>query len=155
MNPGEIEGLRQGYARLFHGSYEEQAKYYLAVSGPDDPRYNHLLRGFITSNLPTFGDVLWPALFTRCEKEYGQSHYQIFLDALLKELSVDYVPQQFLVAGHMGTSKGYQIIGKRHLRLASGRHAQPREAGLYLLFDAGRPIHSMKELQSGLGSVFK
>ena len=40
-----IESLRNGYTKLQRGvSYEVMAKHYLAVSGPDDPRYNDLLR---------------------------------------------------------------------------------------------------------------
>ena len=149
-----IEALRQGYARLFFGSYEALAKYHLAVSGPDDPRYDHLLRGFYVSNIPTFNNILWPALFTRCEREYGSANYAIFLDALLKELSIEFVPQTLLVAGHIGVKGGYKIVARRHLRLASGKHAHPPEAGQYLLFDAAKPVCRIEDLLQGLHSVY-
>lgn len=151
-----IQTAQQSYARLFRATYDALARYYLAVTGPDDPRYNDLLRGFYASNVPEFNDLLWPVLFTRCEDEYGQDNYGIFLDALLKELSVEFVTQQVLVAGHMTIQKGgYQIIQNRHLRVASGRHASPRDEGRFLLFDAAQPVRSIDNLLPGLGSVYK
>jgi hypothetical protein len=146
--------LRAGYARLQQVDYDMLARHYLAVSGPDDPRYNDLLRGFLASNHPTFHQLLWPVLFTRCEQEYGLADYRIFLEALLTELSTEFFPQQFLVAGHMPVAKGHQVVAKQHLRLASAHHATPREAGRYLLFDAARPVNRMTELLAGLGSVY-
>ncbi len=152
----DVAALREGYASQHHNiPYNTLAAYFLAVSGPDDPRYNHLLRGFIASSYPDFERLLWPALFTRCEKQYGLTDYSIFLDALLKELSVDYFPQQALVAGHITLKGGHLIIANRHLRLASAHHATPRKAGQYLLFDTAQPIQSIEDLGNGLGSVFK
>jgi hypothetical protein len=150
----DVAALRAGYSNLNHISYEALAKYYLAVSGPDDPRYDDLLRGFIIGGYPTFNQSLWPALFTRCEKEYSLADYGIFLDALLKELSVGFFPQQLLVAGHINIKGGHEIIARRHLRLASAGHAIPRQAGQYLLFDTGQPIRDIKNLLRGLGSVY-
>jgi len=150
----DLEILRLSYARVHGGPYDILVKYHLAVSGPDDPRYNDLLRGFVASNHPLFDKLLWPALFTRCEQQYGHD-YPIFLNALFQELSVDFVPQQFLIAGHMTLKGGHQIIADRHLRLASAYHATPREAGQYLLFDAAKPLKNIKELLKGLGSVYK
>lgn len=156
LAPEDLAALRNGYAKMHEGiPYDTLAKYYLAVSGPDDPRYNDLLRGFIASSYPTFDQLLWSALFTRCEKEYGYADYAIFLDAMLQQLSADYAPQQVLVAGHITIKGGVQIISDRHLRLASAHHATPREAGQYLLFDAAQPNQSIKELlQNGLSSVY-
>ncbi len=155
MAAEDIAALRRGYGKLNQAPYEVLAKYYLVVSGPEDPRYNDLLRGFLASNQPAFNQLLWPALFTRCEQEYGQADYAIFLAALLQELSVDFAPQQVLVAGHMTLRGGHQIIADRHLRLASAYHATPPEAGQYLLFDAGRPVEGMVDLLPGLGSVYQ
>lgn len=153
---GNLASLRNGYARLQGTvSYEALAKYFLAVSGPDDPRYNDLLRGFFASSHPTFDDLLWPALFTRCEKEYGLADYEIFLAAMLKAISKEFAPQQVLVAGHMPIQGGHQIIGQRHLRLASGHNATPREAGQYLLFDTNQPVESVESLLDGLASVYR
>jgi hypothetical protein len=150
----DVNALRNGYTKLNGVSYEVLARHYLAVSGPDDPRYNDLLRGFLIGSHPSFDPVLWPALFTRCEQEYGLSDYAIFLAAMLQEIGRDFYPQQVLVAGHMTLRGGYQIVAKRHLRLASAHHARPHEAGKYLLFDTARPIKGAEELLPGLGSVF-
>lgn len=151
----DVAALRRGYAKYHQSSYENLAEYYLAVSGPDDSRYNDLLRGFIIGNLPPFEKILWPALFTRCEEAYDPANYAIFLETLLQEFSADFYPQRFLVAGHMSISGGHQVVVDRHLRLASARHAKPREAGQYLLFDAGQPIRQMSAVLSGLGTVYK
>jgi hypothetical protein len=155
MMAEDVAALRQGYARMQQVSYDVLARHYLAVTGSDDTRYNHLLRGFLAGNEPTFTQLLWPALFTRCEQEYGQTDYAIFLDALLQEASRDYFPQQVLVAGHMTIRGGHQVVVRRHLRLASAHHATPREAGHYLLFDAAQPIKDVSTLLSGLDTVYK
>lgn len=147
--------LRIGYARQHsHVPYHLLAKYFLAVSDPEDPRFDDLLQGFIVSSHPWFEQLLWPALFTRNEEDYGTGDYAIFLDALLQALSQDFAPQQVLVAGHMTINGGYAIVASRHLRLASAHHARPKKAGLYLLFDTARPIDNADALLSGLGSVF-
>lgn len=151
----DIQALRQGYAKLHHAPYETLAAHFLAVSGPDDPRYNDLLRGFLASSQPSFDQLLWPALFTRCEQEYGLSDYAIFLDALLEELAIGFTPQHVLVAGHMTVRGGHQIVARRHLRLASAHHATPREAGQYLLFDTAQPVDGMDDLLPQLGSVYE
>jgi hypothetical protein len=152
----DIESLRTGYARFQQApSYEAMAQYYLAVSGPDDPRYNDLLRGFIATSHPTFDGLLWPALFTRCEKEYGLADYRIFSNAMLQEVAVDFSPQRVLVAGHITMRGGAQLITESHLRLASAHHATPREAGQYLLFDTAQPVDRVEGLLPGLGSVYR
>lgn len=151
-----IESMRQGYAKMQQVPYDLLAEHYLAVSGPDDPRYNDLLRGFLTSSHPDFNSLLWPALFTRCEQEYGPADYAIFLEALLQESALDFYPQRVLVAGHMTLRQGgYQLVAQHHVRLASAHHATPREAGQYLLFDTGEPVQRGEDLLSGLGSVYR
>lgn len=150
----DVINLRRAYAELHQApSYEALARHYLAVYGPDDPRYDYLLRGFLATSVPSF-DLLWSALFSRCEAEYSRSDYPIFLDAMLKELSVEDFPQQVLVSGHMDAPDGHRIIAHRQLRLASARHARPREAGQFLIFDAARPVRNAEDLLNGLGSVF-
>jgi hypothetical protein len=153
----DLAALRRGYARLYGGnaSYGTLANHFLATSGPDDPRYNDLLRGFVANSHPLFDDLLWPALFTVCENEYGLADYAIFLEALLKELSVGFVPQQFLVSGHIKVQGGYQVIVQRQLRLASAGHATPRQAAQYLLFDTAQPVKNIRDLLRGLGTVYK
>ncbi len=155
INREGAASLRDGYARLQQADYEALARFYLAVSGPADSRYNDLLRGFIASNHPTFNNLLWPALFTRCEQEYGPADYKVFLAALLQELSRDFFPQRVLVAGHVPVDKGYRVVAEQHLRLASGIHAgRSSKDRRYLLFDTARPIQGAKELQAGLNSLY-
>ena len=150
-----VESLRRAYAKFTGEDYETLAKFYLAVTGPADPRYNDLLRGFLVSTHPHFDKLLWPALFTRCEREYGRADYDIFLAAMLQELSTNFYPQQLLVAGHITIQGGHQISAKQHLRLASAYHATPYTAGQYLLFDTARPVSHIEELLNGLGTVYK
>jgi hypothetical protein len=152
----DIEALRTGYER-HHGNipYHLLARYFLAVSGPEDPRFDDLLRGFVASSHPWFEELLWPALFTRNEQQYGSTDYGIFLDALLQALSADFSPQHTLVAGHIPVRGGYEIVAKRHFRLASAEHANPNHAGNYLLFDSAQPVQKAEKLRSGLGTVYK
>jgi Icc-related predicted phosphoesterase len=155
MASEDVEALRNGYAKWQQIPYEVMARHYLAVSGPDDPRYNDLLRSFLATSDPTFEQLLWPALFTRCEQEYGLTDYAIFLEAMLKEVALDFYPQRALVAGHMTLRRGgYQIVAQHHLRLASAHHATPREAGRYLLFDTAQPVRGVEALLPGLQSVY-
>ncbi len=147
-------GLRRAYARLSQAeSYDKLAKHWLAVTGPDDPRYDDLLRGFVVTANPDF-QLLYSALFTQCEKDYGLDEYVETLQLVLQHLSTDYAPQQVLVAGHMAVQNGYQIIVEKHLRLASGSHARPREAGLYLLFETARPVHRAADLLPDLHTIY-
>jgi hypothetical protein len=149
----DVDAMRCAYARLNRAeSYEALARHYIAIAGPDDPRYDHLLRGFLATTAPEF-DLLWSALFTRCEEEYG-ADYAIFLDAMLKELSVGFVPQRFLVSGHMNTPNGHRVFDRVQLRLASAWHARPRDAGQYLRFDVTQSIRSVEDILTRLESVF-
>jgi hypothetical protein len=149
-----IDGMRRAYARLSQAqSYEELAKHYLAVSDPLDPRYDDLLRGFIVTANPDF-QVLYSALFTRCEQEYGLAEYAETLQLMLHHLSTDYVSQKVLVAGHTAVQNGFQIVAEKHLRIASGSHAKPRETGRYLLFDAARPIKEAADLLPSIHTVY-
>jgi hypothetical protein len=126
---------------------------YLAVSGPGDPRFDDLLRGFMVTAHPHWRQ-LWSALFTRCEQEPGDQAYAQALSDLLNQFSHGYAPQRWLVAGHLRVDGGHALVAERHLRLASAAHATPRTAGQYLLFDAGRPMERVEELLAGLRSVF-
>ncbi|HRV93591.1 MAG TPA: metallophosphoesterase family protein [Anaerolineae bacterium] len=155
MSQEDIPTLRQGYSRLNQDlPYDMLAKYFLAVSGPDDPRYDDLLRGFIATSHPDFEALLWPALFTRCEQEYGLADHRIFVDALLQALSTEFSAQNFLVTGHITIKGGHETVTKQHLRLASAHHATPRRAGQYLLFDTSSPVDSITTLVNQLGTVF-
>jgi hypothetical protein len=150
----DIASLRRAYARLSQAeSYDALARHYVAVTGAHDPRYNDLLRGFFAAADVDFCCVR-SALFTKCERECGTAEYATMLATMLRHLSAEYAPQRVLVAGHMTVPNGYEVIAGRHLRLASGCHATPREAGLYLVFDAARPIQEIEDLLPGLHSVY-
>ncbi len=149
-----LDNLHRAYARLSQAeSYDALAKHYLAVADMDDPRYDDLLRGFMATTSPDFRHM-HSALFTKCEQEYGASEYAAALSSLLRHLSAGYAPQRVLVAGHMAVQGGYQVIAEKHLRLASGSHATPREAGLYLLFDAAHPVKEAADLLPNLHTVY-
>ncbi len=153
LPPDRRAALRAGFAKLSGEPYDYMARHYLAVSSPKDPRYDDLLVGFVASSYPNF-DLLWAALFTRNEQQYGLQDYAIFLDALLRDLSEDYQPQEALVTGHIPCQGGYTLVVGRQLRLASGPHAYPRQSARYLLFDAARPVRQADELVKGLKSIF-
>lgn len=148
--------LRAGFAKLSDESYDDMARRYLAVSGPEDPRYDDLLIGSIVSSVHPDFELLWAALFSRNEWDNGMQEYGVSVDALLHHLSEGFHKQEVLVAGHMACSGGHALVaGGRQLRLASGSHAHPPEAGRYLLFDVGKPVRRADELLAGVGSVFE
>ncbi len=150
----DIDGLRRAYAKLSQAeSYDALAKHYLSVTGVDDPRYDDLLRSFATTASSEF-QLVYSALFTKCEREYGLAEYTTLLANVLQHLSLGYMPQRMLVAGHITITGGHEIIARQHLRLASGCHATPREAGLYLLFDTSRMSQKAADLQTNLHSIY-
>jgi hypothetical protein len=147
------ESARAGIGKFGGEPYDEMARHYLAVTGPDDPRYDDLLIGFVASSHPDF-ELLWAAFFSKNEHDKGMKEYRVSVDALLRHLSVDYHRQESLVVGHIGCRGGYALTSERQLRLASATHAHPRKAGRYLLFDAGKPVQR-DDLVAGMGSVFE
>ncbi len=148
--PSLMREMRGIYGR----SYNELARTFFAVSGLDDPRYDNFLIGTIAgTDNPQF-DLLWSAMFTRNEHEYGEHGYNIILNAMLQALSADYYPQAVLISGHIDCQGGHHIINNKQLRLASAKHAHPRESGLYLIFDMGGDIQSVENLLPNLYSVF-
>ena len=144
--------LRERFGQLNGTNYDHMARAYLSALGPDDPRYDDLLIGFLVPSHPDFS-LLWHALFNRNERQYGETDYAIFLDALLRELSTGYHRQELLVTGHIPCRGGYRVVADRQLRLASGPHAHPRDAARCLLFDVARPLATMEELLKGLEPV--
>lgn len=150
---GDRAELRSGYARLSgESSYDAMARRYLAVTGPNDPRYDDLLRGFFATAYPDFR-LLRSALFTRCEQEDSETDYAGRLAAALGQLSANYSPQRLFVAGHMATPGGHAVVAQRHLRLASGAHANPAASRAYLLFDTARSIERIDDLVAGLQPI--
>lgn len=146
----DIAGLRRAVARLSHeDSYEAMACHYLAVSEPNDPRFDDLLIGMFATEGEAY-QRLYDTLFTKCEHQYGLHHFKTALKHLLANLSNDYAKQQVLVAGHITIKGGFQVINKHHLRLASSHHATPHQTGCYLLFDVQKSIVSANELVENL-----
>jgi len=148
-----IVGMRQAYARLSGvETYDELARHYLAVRNVNDLRYDDLLRGLIVTTDPDF-EHLRSALFTKCEMEIDETAYLEVLTGMLLLLSDRYWPQRVLIAGHMDSVNGYQIIGKTHFRLASGCHAVPLQTKKYLLLNVERQIEGMEDLLNCIFSV--
>lgn len=141
--------------RKMHGrTYNEMARKWFAVTGLDDPRYDDFLVGTLATSDEDF-ELLWPAIFTRNEKEYGSSSYQVLLSTLLQALSAEFVPQLVLITGHIDVKGGYTLVNRQQLRLASAKHASPREAGLYLLFNVREKFNTAADLVPNLRSVFR
>lgn len=179
MQRHNLETLRYAYAHLMgFDDYTSLIRYFMNIDNPADPHYDDLVRGFIAmrgfsyqlayfvnsytqssllynkseaSNTATNFNLLWDALFTKCEHQYV--NYPELLQQLLKQLSHNYTPQQILVAGHILLPGGHEIIAGQHFRLASGKHASPPSAGQYLIFDAAQPITSAHDLASNTYSV--
>lgn len=154
----KLDELREMYASTvgIRLPYEILVRHALAVESRDDPRYNDLLRSHMILEKSSEFNVLWDALFTRGEKRSPLALYQRILDRFLGALSTlnAPAPQTVLVSGHIDLIGGHQIVTPHQLRIASARHATPREAGQYLLFDAAKPIASAEDLVPLLGSVY-
>ena len=154
LEEGNRDGMRRAYARLSQAeSYGELALKYLAVSEIYDPRYDDLLLGFFITSTADF-DLLYSALSTACEQEFGLEAYNTALTDLLQYLSLEFSTQRILVSGHMTVQSGYEVVTKSHLRIASGTHAKPLNAGQYLLFDTAQPVGNMEDLLEGLSSIY-
>ena len=152
--PDELSSLKREMRKLYGRSYNEMARKYLAVEGLDDPRYNDFLIGSIASNGSPEFDLLWSAMFTKNEQAYGDHGYSLILNSMLQTMSINYHPQMVLLSGHIDCQGGYTMINNQQLRMASAKHAQPREAGLYLLFDMEKSVETAVELTPNLHSVF-
>jgi hypothetical protein len=154
MNPNPDQ-LRTLYSKTMGMPYEMLARYYLGANGPQDPRYDHLIRSVMISQKSHEFTVLWDALFSRCEQGIPMPIYERLLSAFLDMFSQGApAPQRFLVTGHIGVKGGHRVVTPQHLRIASAAHAKPRESGEYLLLDCASPVDSMETLEQGLGSVF-
>lgn len=152
----DVASLQRGYSHFTGVSYEEQARHYLSVSGPDDPRYNELLRVLFLSGQNTDFDLMWSALFSQNELDVGESAYLKTVRAFLQAFSETSLHEQrVLTAGHISVKDGYCEVGKQQLRLASFTHAFPRRSARYLLLDCEKPVHSSTDLIAGLRPVFE
>ncbi len=154
ITPEERPELVRAMRKMHGRTYNEMARAWFAVSGLDDPRYDDFLVGTLATSDEDF-ELLWPAIFTRNEKEYGSSSYQVLLTTLLQALSSDFTPQSVLVTGHIDVKGGYTLVNRQQLRMASAKHASPREAGLYLLFNVQEKFKTGADLVPNLRSVFR
>ncbi len=125
--------------------YDRLVRYNLAVTGPDDPRYYDLLRGFIIGNMKEWQN-LWDYFFNQCEAGTGAGFYRKVLDRFLEVYSSPEMQERVLVTGHMSARDGYMVVAEKQLRLASWAHAVPKESGCYLLFDVAEPVEKAADL---------
>lgn len=149
----ERPSLMRAMRKAHNKTYNEMARTYFAVEGIDDPRYDDFLVGTVASRLAGF-DSLWDAMFTRNENEYGDHGYRAILNSMLSALSKGFKPQEMLVSGHIDVPGGFELVLHKQLRMASAKHAHPREDGKYLLLDVGARVSSVDELVPKLRSVF-
>lgn len=119
----------------------------LAVKDPSDPRFVNLLRSEILMRYEPLMKLVWDGLFLENERGRGLDTYLADVDAFLAYMSqiADY-PQCVLTTGHVLVRGGYQTVGSRSLRFASGIHAMPAERACYLLFDCDKPVQSAEDL---------
>lgn len=152
----DIASLQRGYSHFTGVSYEEQARRYLAVTGPDDPRYNDLLRVLFLSGQNTDFDLMWNTLFSQNELDVGESAYHRTLKNFLQYISeASPHEQRVLVAGHIGVKDGFAEVGKQQLRFASYTHAFPKRSARYLLLNCEIPVKTSSDLIPGLRYVFE
>lgn len=149
---GEVHDLLRAFG-LAEEEYDRDARENLAVSGPDDPRYRDLLRGFIASSLEPEWPLLWDFFFTQCEAERGRARYKKIVRRFLKAYSSPGLRQRVLVSGHIVVAGGYAFPTEETLRLASWTHARPHQAGCYLLFDVTRPVMRAADLEPFLSPL--
>ncbi|MGQ9889660.1 MAG: metallophosphoesterase [Aggregatilineales bacterium] len=154
LNRYDIESLRRGYSHFTGLSYEEQARRFLAVTSPSDPRYNDLLRALFLTGQSTEFDLMWNTLFSQNELD-GSINYIGTVRTFLQCVSeVSPYDQRVLVAGHIPVKNGYELVGPHKLRFASFTHAMPRRAARYLILDCGKPVSSAADLMPHLRPVF-
>ncbi|MBL8164365.1 MAG: metallophosphoesterase [Anaerolineae bacterium] len=152
----DIGSLQRGYSHFTGVSYEEQARRYLAVTGPDDPRYNELLRVLFLSGQNTDFDLMWNTLFSQNELDVGEGTYTKIVRNFLQYVSeASPNEQRVLVAGHIGVKDGYAEVGKQQLRLASYTHAFPKRAARYMMLDCNKPVQTAADLVPYLKPVFE
>ncbi len=147
MSREDVLDLIRASMKMSLEEYDWMARYHLAVSGQDDPRYLDLLRGLIVSSLQEW-QPLWDFLFNQCEAGLSLSFYRQVLNRYLSAYSSEEWPQRVVVTGHMAVRDGFEIVADQQLRLASWAHATPKDAGCYLLFDVAQPVASARDLIS-------
>lgn len=153
---GNLDQVYEAYEQISGQKYGDLAKEYLGVSGPQDPRYSHLLRALYIQERDHRFATLWDFLFTQNERGLSSSIYEQLCRRYLDAYSVGAPTQQRVcVSGHITVKNGgFQVVNSYHFRLASGPHAVPKEAGKYLLVDAQQPIQHADDLGQYTLSVF-
>lgn len=150
----DIESLRRGYSHFTGLPYDDQARRFLAVSGPSDPRYNDLLRMLFLTGQNTDFDLMWNTLFSQNEMDGNTSYIGTIRGFLSYVSRASQHEQRVLVAGHIGVKNGFGLVGTQQLRLASYTHAYPKRAGRYLLLDCSKPIKTASDLILSIQPVF-
>ena len=146
--------LRRAIAKMNQQTYDDMVRQYLAITSPDNPRYDDFLIGTIASNFHPDFELLWAALFTRNEEQYNKGDYELVVQAMLQAFSQGFYPQTVLVSGHMKCQNGHTQVNQYQLRIASATHARPLESGVYLLLDVEKRVKTAADLLPGLASVF-
>lgn len=135
-------------------NYLTVSQHFLAISGADDPRLYHFLRGQLISQTEDEFRFLWDVLFSRNEGEFAGNqvaYEEVVVPAFLKAISaISPYEQRVLVSGHLKTQGGHELIGLQQLRLATYAHATPQQAGQYLLLDCAQPIEDAGQLVAHL-----
>ncbi|MEM9951207.1 MAG: metallophosphoesterase [Chloroflexota bacterium] len=135
--------------------YVQQAIEYTAITGLDDPRFHHLLRGQVLSHDEEEFQFLWDVLFARNEQQWGNDTYQVIAQHFLRAIA-DATGQNLnvILAGHISTRGAYHIVCDEHLRLSSFAHAHPHESGQYLLLDCAELVNQASDLVPHLRPLF-
>ncbi len=149
----DVNRLIESFQQTSSENYAQTSWEYLAVSGPEDPRFLDLLRGLVASSLEPEWPELWDLLFTQCEMGMSEMLYGTVLARFLEAYAAPGVPQHVLVSGHK-PAPGYAIVAGRQLRLASWAHATPRDKASYLLFDVTMPVSSAEDLLPSVCTVY-
>jgi hypothetical protein len=142
---------RASIERITQTPYDSQVRHFLAVSGPNDPRYNDLLRGMIISHGSEEFELMWSALFSTNEYDSSVETYGFIVERFLQAVSkISPIEQRVLVAGHIAAPNGFRLIGTQQLRLATYAHARPRESGKFLLLNCEKRVNTAADLVNNL-----
>jgi hypothetical protein len=138
-------------ALIKKGSYKDQVKMFLGITNPKDPAFFHLLRGQLLSNSQPMFKLIWSTLFAGNERNNDIQGYLSTVENFLAHMTtlVEF-PQHILIAGHVVTKGGYNILGKQKFRLSSWTHATPKTSGKYLLLDCGKQVEDAYALEKHL-----
>lgn len=146
LQQAETVELLERYLNWSEAEYRQMAQYHLGVTGPQDPRYLHLLRGLVISEGFREFRPLWNFFFTQCEGEVGHREYATLIPDFLRAFSTDQIALRGLVTGHIVTDGSHEVIAQRQLRLSSFAHARPRSDGGYLLLDSRLAVSDARDL---------